>query len=61
MLKDVKSSDSMLFLEEEYSYIRRVGKKKGEMGWEICLYIILCLRTQLMILFRRPVQTLIFA
>ena len=45
----------MLFLEEEYSYIRRVGKKEGEMGWEICLYIILCLRTQLMILFRRPI------
>lgn len=61
MLKDVESADSMLFLEEEYSYIMRVRKKEGENGMGNLPLYYTVLKDKIIILFRSPVQKLIFA
>lgn len=61
MLKDTKSSDSMLCLEEESSYAKRVGKKKGENEMENLPLCYTMLEEKKIILFRSPAQMLIFA
>lgn len=61
MLKDVESADSMLFLQEEYSYIMRVRKKERENGMGNLPLYYTVLKDKIIILFRSPVQKLIFA
>lgn len=61
MLKDVESADSMLSLEEEYSYIMRVRKKEGENGMGNLPLYYTVLTDKIILLFRSPVQRLIFA